>query len=523
MNPSLHRRGFLAKVAQATLVTTLGPVLASDMGLAPRLFADSPGPESLDFGPLEPLVRLLQETPLDHLQRALVREIRSGTPLHRLVAAGTLANARTFGGEDYVGFHTLMALSPALSMSGRLSGKEQALPILKVLYRNSARIQEHGGRDSEVLRPLPPEPSEGSPAEANADSLRAAIRRRDKAGAERLLAMLTRQGAETALDALLPSVQEDTEVHRTVLPYRAFDLLNVVGQEHADTLLRQSVRYCIKAEQYRKSDWDTHGEVLTKLLDEHHLLGKAPGQRAMADSALGQLADAIFSGAPEDAAGAMAAALAEGFVPDALAEALSLAANQILLRDLGRPPEWEFSGKPPGSVHGDSSGVHASDSANAWRHLASVSHGRNVQACLILGAWQVARDRGARSADLLKWPAIPTERQKAGVKTTDPTLLLNQLDEAIRGGLQAQAAALVHQAGAIGQEAEPVFALMLKYAVSEDGALHAEKYYQTVWDDFHSTRPGFRFRHLCGLARVTASEYGRPAPGMEEARELLGV
>ncbi|MEZ5430689.1 MAG: hypothetical protein R3F31_05810 [Verrucomicrobiales bacterium] len=35
MNPSLHRRGFLAKVAQATLVTTLGPVLASDMGLAP--------------------------------------------------------------------------------------------------------------------------------------------------------------------------------------------------------------------------------------------------------------------------------------------------------------------------------------------------------------------------------------------------------------------------------------------------------------------------------------------------------
>ena len=58
---------------------------------------------------------------------------------------------------------------------------------------------------------------------------------------------------------------------------------------------------------------------------------------------------------------------------------------------------------------------------------------------------------------------------------------------------------------------------------AEDGALHAEKYYQTVWDDFHSTRPAFRWRHLTGLARVTASEFGRPAPGQAEARELLKV
>lgn len=62
---------------------------------------------------------------------------------------------------------------------------------------------------------------------------------------------------------------------------------------------------------------------------------------------------------------------------------------------------------------------------------------------------------------------------------------------------------------------------MLKYAISEDGALHAEKFYRTATEEFNSTRPAFRWRHLLALARVTASEYGRPAPGMAQARELL--
>jgi hypothetical protein len=62
---------------------------------------------------------------------------------------------------------------------------------------------------------------------------------------------------------------------------------------------------------------------------------------------------------------------------------------------------------------------------------------------------------------------------------------------------------------------------MLKYATSEDGALHAEKYYRTCSEEFASTRPAFRWRQLCALARVTASEYGRPAAGVAEAKELL--
>ena len=68
-----------------------------------------------------------------------------------------------------------------------------------------------------------------------------------------------------------------------------------------------------------------------------------------------------------------------------------------------------------------------------------------------------------------------------------------------------------------------VFGLLLGYAVSEDGALHAEKFYRTVREEFATTRPAFRWRHLVALARVTASEFGRTAPGYAEACERLRV
>jgi hypothetical protein len=265
--------------------------------------------------------------------------------------------------------------------------------------------------------------------------------------------------------------------------------------------------------------------MLTKLLDEHKLLEKGSGTRSAEDAYVEQLSKTIFEGSAEQAAGAVAHALAEGFEPAAVGVAISLAANQLVLRDVGRPPAWESPGKPVGSVHGDSVGVHASDSIHAWRNLASIARGRNAHACLILGAWQVARDRGytGQGRDFLKWEAIPSKHHINGVKGKEQEALLTELDEAIKGNLQAHSAAIVHRCGQLGIPEKPVFQRLLRYAVSEDGALHAEKYFQTTWDEFHRTRPSFRWRHLVALARVTASECGRPAAGQAEARELLGV
>jgi hypothetical protein len=520
MKAPVTRREFLADVGRGMVIATVGYGVARELCLAPAFAAEAF--DALDFGPLEPLVRFMQETPADKLVPALAGKLKGGADLQRLVAAAALANARTFGGEDYVGFHTMMALAPALHMSRELPEALQPLPVFKVLYRNTNRIQEQGGRKDEVLHAVKPGDLPGSGCAG--ESVREAVHRKDAAEAERRFAAVAQLKPGDALDQLLYTVQDHTEVHRVVLPYRSWDLLGLIGKEHAHTLLRQSVRYCLKAESWAQTGTDQEPRrLLPRLLEEHKLLESTPGSRAAEDQWVDNLSQLIFKSTPEQAAGAVAAALAEGFSPDAVGEAISLAANQIILRDMGRTPLSETTGKPIGSVHGDSIGVHACDSAGAWRNLARVSGSRNTFACLILGGYQVANDRAARGGDFLHWEALPLRPHLNQVKSTDPAALLREADDAIRQNLQARAAAIVQHYGDLGHPERGVFDLMLRYAVSEDGALHAEKFYRTVSEEFRSTRPVFRWRQLVALARVTASEYGRPAAGVAQAREVLGI
>lgn len=518
MNTPGSRREFLADVGRGMLVATVGFEVANDLGLASAFAGETA--DTLSFGSLEPLVCLMQETPINRLLPVLANQLHSGTDLRALLSAAALANARTFGGEDYVGFHTLMALAPAFHMSQELSPALQPLPVFKVLYRNTNRIQEQGGRAHEVLHPV--KSGAISERDLGSEALRDAIRRKDVNAAEQTFAAISQRSADEAFNDLLMAVQDDTEVHRVVLPYRAWDLLGLIGQKQAHTLLRQSVRYCVKAESWPRSvKNDEPRTLLPRLLDENKLLGRSPGDRQPDDNWVDQFSQTIFKSTPTQAAEAAAAALAEGISPLAVGEALALAANQLVLRDLGRTPREEVPGKPVGSVHGDSIGVHACDSANAWRNLARVSNTRNCFASLILGSYQVALDRTARGGDFLNWQPLPVQRHLDEIKTTDPDALLREADEAIRGNLQAKASAVIYRYGALGHAPRPVFDLLLRYTVSEDGSLHAEKFYRTVSEEFAVARPAFRWRHLVALARVTASEFGRPAPGLAEARSLL--
>jgi hypothetical protein len=512
------RREFLADVGKGMLIAGVGCELAADLGLAKLWAGDAP--ERLNFGKLEPLVALMQETPIDKLQGTLVERLASGCDLRQLTAAAALANARTFGGEDYVGFHTMMALAPAYHMADLMPEGQKPLPILKVLYRNTNRIQEFGGVSKEVLHPVQAGklPEGKSAGEALVD----AVRRQDMQEADGTFAAVAGKSIDDAFNELLLAVQESQEVHRTVLPWRAWALLPIVGREHAQTLLRQSVHYCVKA-QRGAEHFGPGRTVLTKLFDQHKLAGQKPGTRSADDSWVEKTSQAIFKSTPEQAAGIVAEALAEGFSPDAVGEAICLATNQLVLRDEGRPQNQTSPGKPVGSCHGDSIGVHASDSANAWRHLAKVSNARNTFACLILAARQAAHDRVNRSGDFLTWEPYPRADARAQIKTKDCDELLKVAEDAIRKKNQALASAAVDAYGKAGFPAQCMFKLLLQYAISEDGALHAEKYYETVRDEFEATRPAFRWRQLVGLARVTASEYGMPAPGQEEARKLLKV
>jgi hypothetical protein len=509
-----NRREFLADVGKGMLLASVGPALAADLGLAPAFGAE--GAERLTFGARESLVSLMEDTPADKLLPVLVAKLKDGTDLGALVTAAALANARTFGGQDYTGYHAFMALMPAYHMAAELPKDRQALPVLKVLYRNSRRIQECGGRNNEVLHPV--EPADLPKDHPGGELLREATRHEDVKAAERTFAALAKGPVGEAFNHLQFSVQDEVDVHRVVLAWRAWAVLDLAGKEQAHTLLRQSVRYCVDAEQWvRKSGRQPEiRAVLPKLLDQYRLLGRPLGKRTADDAWVEGLAATVYGVDRARAADAAAAALAEGMSPEAVGEAISLASNRLVLCDPGRTKEEP--GKPVGSVHGASVGVHASDSANAWRNIARVSDVRNTIASLIVGAYHTA----GQSGRLLKQP-YPQPEQLEKVTAKGAEALLREAEDAIKQKDQARACAVVQRYSEQGHPARPVFDLLLRYGVSQDGALHAEKYYRTVTEEFAATRPAFRWRQLVALARVTTSEYGFPAPGYAETCRLLKV
>jgi hypothetical protein len=513
-----NRRDFLVDVGRGMLVASVGSATALDLGLSP-LLADSGDVQRVTFGKLEPLVSRMQETEPDKLLPLLVEDLRKGTELKTLVSAAALANVRAFAGQDYTGYHTFMALVPALQMAGELPSDLQPLPVLKVLYRNSSRIHEQGANDKDALHPVAA--AESIDVARGDEFVRDAVRAVDWDTAEARFAAVAQDSVPDAFNQLQMAVQDEVDVHRVVLSWRAWAMLGLAGEEYAHTLLRQSVRYCVAIEENkrdRKSAPSPIREQLPRLLDEYKLLSKSLGQRTPDDAWVEQLAATVFSGTREQAAEAVAAALSEGFDPEAVGETISLAANQLVLHDPGRLEKYSSEQKPPGCVHGDSVGVHASDAANAWRNIARVSNSRNKVASLIVGAFHTAGQT--------RWVTdkpYPYADQLEGIRANDESSLLAQAEEAIKAKEQARACAIVHRYGELNLSDRPLFDLLLKYAVSEDGALHAEKYYRTVGEEYATMRPAFRWRQLVALARVTASEYGFPAPGYNESRELLGL
>ena len=264
-----NRREFLADVGRGMLVASVGSAMAADLGLAPAWAGE--GAEALKFGKMEPLVTLMQETPANKLLPVLVEKIKAGTDLRTLIAAGALANARTFSGHDYTGYHALMALAPSFHMATEMPEAQRPLPVLKVLYRNTNRIQEEGGCKHEAMHAI--KPAELPKDRDGAELLREATRRRDQQGAEQTFAAMARGPIGEAYNHLQFAVEDEVDVHRVVLSWRSWVLLEFTGREHAETLLRQSVCYCVDAEKSMHEQKRTPAirTVLPKMLDQYRL------------------------------------------------------------------------------------------------------------------------------------------------------------------------------------------------------------------------------------------------------------
>ena len=116
---------------------------------------------------------------------------------------------------------------------------------------------------------------------------------------------------------------------------------------------------------------------------------------------------------------------------------------------------------------------------------------------------------------------LPNDHDGEPCRLDDPVALRAEIEARIRGRDQTGACQAARRYVELGHPSAELFALLLRFAVSEDGALHAEKYFNTAREEHALARGSQRGLYLVALTRVMASHFGFPAPGCAEARELL--
>ena len=241
-----NRREFLADVGQGMLVASVGPALAADLGLAPAFAGD--GPRTPDVR--RPRAAGRADAGDARRQAAAARWSRSckdGTDL-RDAGRGRRAwpTPAPSAARTTIGYHTFMALAPGLP-DGRASCPRTAgrCRCSRCSTATPTASRTFGGRTKRGAAPG----RAGRPAQGHAPAarlLREATRKRDIDAAERTFAALAKGPLGEAYNHLQFTVQDEVDVHRVVLAWRAWAMLDLTGKEHAHTLLRQSVRFCVR-------------------------------------------------------------------------------------------------------------------------------------------------------------------------------------------------------------------------------------------------------------------------------------
>ena len=326
-----NRRAFLAEVGQGMIAATIGYGAAVELGLSCAVAADVPA--RLSFGP-----RVARRHDAGHATRSTAAGVsRQASPGRSASGTGCRRHA---GKCPHIWGRRLHRLSHVHGAGAGLADGRRAArakPRAADPEGPLSQHQPHPGKGGRRRRGSAPDRGCRAVSTGNATEIRDAVRDKNLQLAEQLLAAAARRSPQEAYDRLLPAVADGVEVHRTVLAYRAWDLLELVGQEHALTLLRQSLHYCVENCKPQYSDrFAGIRELLPKLLDQYRLVEREPQSRVADDAWIESMSETLFAATPDQAADAVAAALAEGIRADSVADAIALAANQLVLRDPGR-------------------------------------------------------------------------------------------------------------------------------------------------------------------------------------------
>jgi len=342
-----------------------------------RAFADekpAAAAATVRFGPdLEPIIRLIEDTPQSDCVRVLIERLHAGLPYRRLLAGVFFAGIRRLNS-----YHDVYKIQPVHQVSQQLRPEERLLPLFWAVDGFKTRQTEWPNPPlTELTGPLP------AATEAALD-LASALETADLETVERSLVVLARsRGVDQAKELLwlYGCRNGGAGGHGAIAVASCFRALDTIGWEHAEPVLRIALRDSTslggkgKADQYflpNSARADRHAKDLPQ--------GWAVGQAN--EKATLELFGLLRSGQTEPSCQLAMEQLLAGVGAQAIWEAVHLATAELMVRE---ESGWGVASRP----------LHSNTSTGALRHAFRASGVVRTSLLCLLQAVAWAADKTA--------------------------------------------------------------------------------------------------------------------------------
>jgi hypothetical protein len=489
--------GAMATLADLKFLRGLPPVSADEA----QLPADA-----VRFTPeMEPLVRLLEDTPRERLLEEVAAKIRAGTTYPQILGALLLAGVRNVQPRPSVGhkFHTVLVVNSAHLASLGSPDEHRWLPIFWALdYFKSAQDQDTR-EGNWTMRTLD---DNRLPDSAQAQSaFETAMNSWDEEPADLAIAALARSAKPKDIYELFFrfGARDFRSIgHKAIYVANSYRTLEYIGHENAEPVLR-SLAYAL---QMRGSDppdviaaadkpWHDNQERVKQISDNWQ-------KGTLDDAATRELLATLRSGTADEACENVVAVLNQGVSPQSVWDALFVGASELLVRQAGIVA------------------LHAVTSTNALHAAYKVTENDETRRLLLLqnAAFlplflEAMHGRG-RVAEFKLDDLRPAELSATGDDA------LPEIFAAISSDRHAAAGKVLTYAETNPNPQALIDGARLLMFIKGSNA-HDYKFSSAVWEDFKNVSPAWRNRYLAASVFQLRGSGDRDNPLVERTRAAL--
>lgn len=505
-----NRRGFLQASAAGAAAAGLGdlgflsqlrPVTASEAALDPQVVRLQPE--------IEPVVRLLEETPRNQLLEKVAERIRRGLSYREVLAALLLAGVRNVQPRPSVGFkfHAVLVVNSAHLASLSSPDEDRWLPIFWALdeFKSS---QERDVQEGNWTMP-PVREADVPPPHKARQAFAEAMDRWDEEAADAAVAALARTtGAHEIFELFAHYGGRDFRSigHKAIYVANGWRTLQCIGWQHAEPVLR-SLAYALlnhdrepnpaTADLTPDRPWRRNQQLAQRIRPEWR-------DGRLDPQATDDLLQTLYSASADEACDQVVELLNRGVAPQSIYDALFVGAGELLLRQ-------------PGIV-----ALHAVTSTNALYY-----------------AFRTTADDQTRRMLLLQNAAfLPLFRETMRGRGRVQELRVAELQpEPLSGPLQEQTGAIFRD---VSRDRPTAARKVLSFVQSDDDAKtfidaarrliflkgnnsHDYKFSSAVLEDFYHISPQWRKQFLATSVFNLRGSEDRDNSLVQRTREALGA